>query len=130
MCKIKPRVDDEGVGWCDAGCPAAAGIRTHAGNLKDVICTLGGIIRISPGGFCKEEDSEICPHHAARMAALLRKWEALAPEEGAWWCPACGETDCRHNGSCDGCGLPIEDSQPDFDLISATRALLNETGGE
>ena len=65
--EIKPRIDDDGVGWCDAGCPQASE-------------ELDGIIQCavlkSPMWLpCEHSNGEVCPIHTARMAALLRECE-------------------------------------------------------
>jgi hypothetical protein len=122
---IRPRISKNGDRLCSMDCPRA----TPTGDAWDRPCEIDGKHRYHAEGHIQmsRQEPHVCPHHVRRMAALLRRWGALAPEEGAWWCPACGETDCRHNGSCGICGLPIEDSQPDFDLISSTRTLLGDT---
>lgn len=76
-----------------------------------------------------KQEFEAQRDRADKAEALLWQWSVLAPESDAWWCPACGETDCKYNGSCEGCGLPIEDSQPSFNLIDDTRAHLGVAAG-
>jgi len=60
MDDIRPRIDDDGVGWCDTDCPQCK--KANWGVLVD--CALNGNVCVGIG--------EICPHHVKSMAALLR----------------------------------------------------------
>ena len=80
MIEIKPHIDSEGVGRCDEGCPQYS-MWAHAAYADIdplhplVLCgvdELAGDIRTG----------DICPHHTAKMAALLRKIEAV--DSGYW----------------------------------------------
>ena len=61
---IKPRIDEDGIGWCDAGCPQAG-----AGGSTDIIpCQIDNRY--------KTVSVDVCPVWAKRMAvenAALRE---------------------------------------------------------
>ena len=59
MVEIKPRIDGDGVGWCDAGCPRINDIGVVANIYQ---CTIDEVT----------QEDDVCPIHTARMAALLR----------------------------------------------------------
>ena len=66
--EIKPRIDGNGVGWCSfEECPL---YMCGSGPVMRPLCSINGMVvhPLMP-----------CPHHTARMAALLRRmlnrWE-------------------------------------------------------
>ena len=58
---IKPRIDEDGVGWCDAGCPQYTDPMTK-GPAKPA-CAID-----MPGAANRWPMYEACPVHARRMA--------------------------------------------------------------
>jgi hypothetical protein len=60
---IKPRIDKDGVGWCDEGCP-----EFHWANTGETVmlCSVSDDVHYI-------DNERVCPHHAKRMAALLRR---------------------------------------------------------
>jgi hypothetical protein len=68
---IKPRVDEDGVAWCDAGCPFK----------ENTFCTFG-----NGGGksmFTIQHNfhnGDVCPIAARRNAALLRECRMILGE--------------------------------------------------
>jgi len=58
MHKIKPRIDDNGVPWCDNGCP-------HEDEVENT-CGYGDVIA---GG-------DVCPHAVRRMAVEIEAWRS------------------------------------------------------
>lgn len=62
--KIAPRVDDDGVGWCNAGCPQLQDQQCHCGEVHLEECAITK--RTQP-------DGEVCPVWAKRMVELLEE---------------------------------------------------------
>jgi hypothetical protein len=56
---IRPRIDEHGVGWCDAGCPQLWS-KSYPDLNTESECHIDGKT------MC---DDEVCPHHASRVAA-------------------------------------------------------------
>jgi hypothetical protein len=59
---ISPRVDDNGVGWCDAGCPKYVEDNYGFGGY---MCAVNEFLLPDP------DHCLVCPHHAARRIAEL-----------------------------------------------------------
>ena len=45
------------------------------------------------------------------------------------FCPSCGPTECAYNGTCTGCGIYIEGTQPDTEGIDAAREAVQRAKG-
>ena len=83
--EIKPRIDEDGVGWCDAGCPQT-GSTTDLGHTETQ-CKITGFHVL---------EEEVCPPWARRMAVENEAWrngglmlEGVADEcslDGEWFC--------------------------------------------
>ena len=69
--EIKPRIGDGG-GWCDEGCPQATEVIQYVDESTELICAINQRALFV---------DELCPHHTARMAALLRKGIMLLTTE-------------------------------------------------
>ena len=64
--EIKPRIDEDGVGWCDAGCPQSR----NPGPINTTCLADGGEVRMHGRAIRRAFGSvgEVCPVHARRMA--------------------------------------------------------------
>ena len=64
------------------------------------------------------------------LSALVKTSSDLVDgveEIEGWWCPSCGgETVCTFIGTCESCGYPIEDNQPDMEKLQAVKKALSE----
>ena len=70
--EIKPRIDEDGVGWCDSRCPQLWSTSYPDLNTESE-CHIDGRI------MC---DVEVCPIHARRMAQEMNRLMDVARE---WW---------------------------------------------
>jgi len=77
MPEIKPRIDDDGVPWCDVGCPQ--GTNEPRGVT---FCFIDGRARyvMDAGGM----NATNCPHAVKRMAVENEAWRRLRPEVAAF----------------------------------------------
>ena len=69
LAEIKPRIDGDGVGWCDDECP-------QYDDQRLLVCALD-----REAGMSAWTVRNVCPHHTARMAALLRSISIAHPDE-------------------------------------------------
>jgi hypothetical protein len=68
--KIDPRIDENGVGWCDVGCP----------HCTDVSDSLGAHICDLWPRLLFPDDSVQCPIHAQRLFAKADELQAKVKE--------------------------------------------------
>ena len=73
MPEIKPRIDDDGVPWCDGKCPQAIMGPFPYTKYEDVNCRINGAI-VRTAERISELPAEVCPHAVQRMAVENEAW--------------------------------------------------------
>ena len=69
---IKPRYDDSGVPWCDAGCPQCNNYTKAGYQFEEVECCIDKQWRLVD----EKAEGNICPHAVKRMAVEIEAWRS------------------------------------------------------